>query len=229
LVFVKACEAYLLCELKFNAAKCLEEAATCSLKLNKNKEAAEFYERAGIFYRDEDGFGKAATAFSLAAEAMESVDEEKAYEYYKESIEIYKLDDKERQAGDVYRSAYTFLLKTRRIKDVLELINEMIELYIEIERNHDLIKLYLTVIVLDLHLKNVEAANNHFNEYMQNEEFLLSDESTSARNLISAFQQRNEEELEKCKKNKILLYLHNEVAFIVKSLEFGEDKDDGIL
>jgi len=218
------------CELKFNAAKCLEEAASCSLKLNKNQEAAEFYVQAGNYYRDEDGFGKAATAFAQAAEAIENIDQDKAYEYYKEAIEIYKLDDKERQAGDIYRSAFTFLLKYRKITELYEIINEMIELYISIERSHDLIKLYLTVIVLDLHLKKVKVAHDHLNEYMNTEAFLVSEECVAGRNLISAFENRNKEELEKCKKSKILLYLHNEVAQIVKTLEIlEEESSDDVL
>jgi len=226
LVFIKASNAYINCELKFNAAKCLEEAASCALKLSKLEEASDLYAQAGNLYRDEEGFGKAATAFALAAEAMETINEEKAYNYYKEAIEIYKLDDRDRQAGDIYRSAFTFLARSRRIDDLYELMSDMIELYISIERTNDLVKLYLTTIVLDLYRDDVVLATKHFNEYMQNEDFLQSEECDQGRYIISAFEQRSVEILEKCKKSKIFSFLHNEIVSIVKSLKIDDD-DDG--
>jgi len=61
---------------------------------------------------------------------------------------------------------------------------------------------------------------------MEDQIFLVSSECDAGRLLIRAMESGSEEELEKMKKSQELLYLHNEVAKLVKHIKLLKKTDN---
>jgi len=110
----KAANAWQKAKLDLSAARCLDNGGQIAKDKQLFAEAANLYYQAGQLFISNSNNQKAAETITKAGKCAETVDQDKALQYYMESCDLFEADDKEQFAGDTFKYALTFLLKLKK-------------------------------------------------------------------------------------------------------------------
>eukprot|EP01130_Rhizamoeba_saxonica_P005219 TRINITY_DN2091_c0_g1_i2.p1 TRINITY_DN2091_c0_g1~~TRINITY_DN2091_c0_g1_i2.p1 ORF type:complete len:154 (-),score=35.14 TRINITY_DN2091_c0_g1_i2:142-603(-) len=139
---------------------------------------------------------------------------------YKEAIDIYDIEQKIIYAGETYAAATRFAVGSKRYMDAIEIYQEIRKAYEQNNKKGRLHKLYTSVIILYLAMKDEVAADRCLVEFSQScHDYLLSEEYEIANLLQQSYSNMDQELLEKAKKHHLVEFLENEVAEVLNNLD----------
>jgi hypothetical protein len=88
----------------------------------------------------------------------------------------------------------------------------------------DLYKNYLCEILLYIYQNMIDEANDCLQRYQNNEKFITTEHCEAAQNLITAFEEGDEEKLKAAKIHNALKYVLNPVAVLVRKFAISNDR-----
>jgi len=220
--FKKASNAQYQNNIIYTAAKHLESAANIAKDQKLLEEAAELYAKASHTYRENGSGSVAAENLSKAAKTIEPVSLEKSMEYLKQACELFELEDKEHYSGETFKTAISLFLRNKKYADTLELLANQARVFKKLNQPHDLHKNFLSRIVIYLYCDDFVAANNLYQEFVQEPGFSSSQENFVALELLDAYEQRNDEALKKVTNKQIFNFLDNQVTKIARAMTISD-------
>jgi len=221
--FKKASNAQYQIDLPFTAAKMMESAAAMCKELKQSEEGALLYEKASKLYRENGSGFNAADNLAKAAKLIEPANVEKAMQFLKEACEVFELEDKEHYSGDTFKTAISLFLKNEKYVDCVELMKNQLRVLTKLNQPHDLHKSYLSIIVIYLYCDDFVAANNHYNQYCEeNPQFMQSSEGMAAGELLDACEKRNPDALKAVTNKQLFNFLDNQVTKIARKIVISD-------
>ncbi|KAJ3435173.1 gamma-soluble nsf attachment protein [Anaeramoeba flamelloides] len=208
-----------------SAGKNLQEAANIlSKKCGNQHDATKLLTKASVFFQEAGKGEAAANALCIAAKVIESIDPEKALQFYSQSFKIYRLEDKEYLCVETYRNAVSLAVKSSKFEIAIKILERMVTLFENLNQSDPLYKTYLSFVVIHLYCDEYKKADQKLQQVTKNSPgFVRSIEFQAANALLDAFENYSEDELEKSKKHQALQYLIVEVGRLAKKIRLGSE------
>mmetsp|Transcript_15703 Transcript_15703/g.17733 ORF Transcript_15703/g.17733 Transcript_15703/m.17733 type:complete len:306 (+) Transcript_15703:123-1040(+) len=126
---------------------------------------------------------------------------------------------------DVFPATLSFCLRIGDYGRATEMVDRMIKLYTAMEQKNRLHQCFLTMIIIHLKRNDLVAAQSFFTESLSDTDYLRSNQSEAAENLIRAIEAGDEEKLVECVKSATILNLDREVVKVARSLKVEDEAD----
>jgi tetratricopeptide (TPR) repeat protein len=210
------------------------------------KLAYELYRESSIMFRKANSFDRSAGMLIKAAEAMEPENasstagvpiitnlDSAANENISLGIEALKeacsiFEDEQRIAFHeaTFKKAITYCLKYNHLDECIEFLHRQNEMYKQqlTTFETDLYKNYLCEILLYMYQNSLDEANDCLQRYQNNEKFITTEHFEAAQNLITAFEDGDEEKLKTAKNHNALKYILNPVAILTRKFTISNDR-----
>jgi len=220
--FKKAATAFINIGISFSAAKNTELAASMAQANKSMEEAADLYEQASKLYRENSNPEKAAENLLKAAKIFEDKDAERAMQLAKEACEIYVDDEKEHMASGTFKYAMQLALRTKNLESALELVKKQQAIHEKLNQGHDVNKMFLSNIIINLYIDDYVAADRTYQEAALYPGFAGGPEAKVSTDLLDAYEKRSSESLTKALSSQTITFLDNEMAKLAKNLKMKE-------
>ncbi|PRP73472.1 soluble NSF attachment protein gamma isoform [Planoprotostelium fungivorum] len=216
------------------AAKSLEEAAKMATLEKSLTEAVELYKEASSLQRENGAHDRAAEILIVAAKAIEETDDggDIAIQLAKDAIDIYETEDRFLYAGTAFKYAVSVSLMNKQIDEAISILEKQAESNIKLNRDPDLFKTHLSLIVIHLHRDDTVSANKVYQEAIQNAGFDRSAEGQAAGALIDAFESGDQKQVKAITSKQVFTFLDNQVAKLaihMKASAVSKGGDDDLI
>ncbi|KAI8929053.1 soluble NSF attachment protein [Entophlyctis helioformis] len=218
--FQKVSECHMANNSLFLAAKALETAANLyAQNLNDPHRAGPVYQQASQVFVAQGSADRAGEMLEKAAKAFETVNVDKAIEFYTEACGVYEDEGRLRFGVDTYKRAVSFCLRSQRFDTGLALSTRLEDAYLKIDNLPSFTRQGLSNIVLLLSVGNESASQVKFDELCRKSgRWSQSEDGKVANDLIVAFQTGDAQLLEDIQRSSPLRFLDNDIAKIAKTL-----------
>jgi len=216
--YKKAANAFNQSGITFSAAKNMELAAGMAKEAKNVEEAADLYEQASMLYREQSGSEKAAENLEKAAKLLEDKDADKAVQLIVQACDIFVDDEKEHFSSQTFKYATALALRLQKYEIVLDLLKKRIGIHEKLNQAHDVYKMYLSSIIVNLFIDDYVAADRVYQEAIVSGGFSSGPEAKVAQELLDAYEKTNNEALQKIIGAQAITFLDNEIAKLAKSL-----------
>eukprot|EP00051_Salpingoeca_urceolata_P019534 m.286198 g.286198 ORF g.286198 m.286198 type:complete len:316 (-) comp19437_c2_seq2:975-1922(-) len=212
-VYMMACNAHQQYNALFHAAKALEGAAACAKESKAHADSAELTIRASHLYRQNGTPEAACTALEKAAKASVACgNEEQAAEMYFDIYDMRHDEDKPRQCKDPLAKALQICLRTKKYERAAEMSAHQVSLMHEIGNADLYAKSVLTAVTIALLRGDYVAAEKLYESCVQrNPAVAHSDEVKLADQVLTAFDEGDDERLQELTKDRLYTFIDNEV------------------
>jgi len=217
--YKKSAECFVGMKLDTNGAKNLEEAGNMAKEEKSIIEAAELYKQASNLMRANGNTDRAADTLVKAAKAIEDSDEDFAISLVKEAINVYEADDKIIYATQTFKYAISLTLINKKYVEALEFLHMQAEAAIKLNRESDLFKMHLSMIIVNLHLNNYKQAEDVYSDAIQNGGFSRSAEGVVSGLIMDSYQQADQQKMKDATSKQIVTFLDNQVAKLAINLK----------
>lgn len=206
------------------AAKNAEEAGNICKDIGRIGEAVQWYEKGAEFLQKGGKFERASQLFVKAANCLTGNEKDRAINLFKKALDLYSTNDSFHHAMDVYRSFNAFLVKEKFYEEAIQNIEKQILGFIQLKQDQGKHKSILSLIILRLKTGDWVKATEVQEKYSQDgSAYSNSDEYYCAQSLLDAFENNNEEELQKALKSQKIKLLENQIAKVGISLKLSDD------
>ena len=239
--YSNAADAHSKAKQPMSAAKSLHHVAELNLAEQKGSNSVETYARFKQAYQGmmsqiaviygEDGSAQRAAAVEFeAAKGFEEVGQglsdakakadanECALGFYSKCIHKLVHSDRAVFSVDAFPAAVGFCVKTKQFAKALEFLEETVKIYIKLNQTRRKYQCYLTGVVIHLARNDIVAARNAFSSHFDDTDYLKSRECEAAESLLTACENRDEEEIEKIVKGHVVNALNPPIAALARSL-----------
>lgn len=192
----KAADCFKCNKSYYSAAKCYESVAFMYGKdLNQWDKAITAFETASFMYREHGVPDTAALCLDRGAKALESVNPEKAAEFYATASDVSMIENKSHQAAEFAGKSARVFMKLKKLDKAAEMINSQLEHLIEANDLGGCSRVVVCLTLVHLARGDFVAAKKSFMDgrcYVDQQELysmeLLLDgvDTTDAKKVISA-------------------------------------------
>lgn len=201
------------------AAKATEAGALIAAQQTNNPgNAAAIYSRASDMYLTHGAADKAAEMLEKAGRTTETTNVDKAIEYYIMACTLYEQEDRGRFAVETFKRTVSVLLKNKRYPKAVEILTRMAEVMEPLANKAALFKVYLSIIITLLEMKDDVEAGKRYDIFLTSPGFAQSDEVRAAGELLDAFEKRDPDMLQTVISQQTFTFLDNEVARLAQQL-----------
>ncbi|OBZ83373.1 Gamma-soluble NSF attachment protein [Choanephora cucurbitarum] len=218
--YIKASDALSKADATHLAGKALENAAfILAHDLNQPQRAAELYQRASNYFMTQGSIDRAAEQLEKAGRALENVDVNASYDMYSKACTIYEQEDRGRFAVDIFKRAVSLLIRNKKYDKAIEMLKrQSIVLQKFTSRSH-LYKANLSILILIFAIGDDVEAGKQFSYMCGNDAgFAQSEEAQIAQDLLQAYDERDQELLERTVRLQHVTFLDNEVVKLARLL-----------
>ncbi|PWZ17490.1 Gamma-soluble NSF attachment protein [Zea mays] len=214
--FEKASKGHEMISSPWDAAKHMESAAALAKELGRWNEVSDFYHRASELYIECGRPQPASDALAKGASALEEKSPEEAIKMYDEACSVLEEDGKEQMAFDLYRAAAALYIKMEKKTNrkcfeytLLNLTpwNRIFRcrcLFLRLGSAADKCnainsqcKAYLSAIIIYLYTHDFQQAQKCYNDCLEVQAFLNSDQNRCATKLLSAYEEGDAKEIKR--------------------------------
>ena len=135
-------------------------------------------------------------------------------------------EDKEFKAGSTFKQAISFALQHEAPKDAIEILKIQAKAAEKLEQRHQVHKCLLSIVTIMLSMGDVVGAQSFFEESMATDAngFPGTKEAETASMLLQAYNERDNDALQKVVSLQIFTFLDNQVAKLAQKLTIDEDQ-----
>ncbi|CAI2184897.1 19290_t:CDS:2 [Funneliformis geosporum] len=211
--YQKASDAMFKSDSLFMAAKSMESAANLAAQQLKQPErASEMYRKASDLYQAH------MTPDRAGEITMEPISVDSAIEFYVAACNLFESEDRGRFAIDTFKRTIATMIKNKRYIEAVEIMHRLSKIYQSINNQSGLNKNCLGIIITLLAAEDEVEAKKQFQTFCQHA-FVRSEESAISSSLLDAFEQGDQDLIDKVMRNPIVTYLDNEVAKLSRELQ----------
>ncbi|KAI9260494.1 hypothetical protein BDA99DRAFT_512285 [Phascolomyces articulosus] len=230
--YLKASEAFFKADATHLAGKALENAALLlAQQLNQPQRAAEFYQRASNMFMTGGSIDRAAEQLEKAGRALENTDANAAIDMYSSACSLYEQEDRGRMAIDIFKKAIALLIRSKKYQKAVDMLHRQSAVLRKLANRSHLYKANLSVMIVLFALGDEVEAGKQFNYMCSNDPgFSQSEEAEIGQLLLQAYNEGDQELLEKAVRMQHISFLDNEVAKLSRTLTVpGEMLSSGAL
>eukprot|EP00762_Andalucia_godoyi_P001913 ANDGO_05997.mRNA.1 Gamma-soluble NSF attachment protein len=207
--------------LSWAAGKAYENAAMCCKDVGDLDRLVAYFEKAARAYRLDGKPDKAGDVLKRAAQYIEKTNMEKACDLYKNSLACFVDEDKQHLAAESFRWWVSLLVKSGKLRDAAEAYAFQIPVFIKVDSQHNVGKAVLAQVILCLKDGDISAADQYLRkatEY-QGSDAIRQNEYELGVELVQAFEDGDEERLNRLRTDQAIGFLETEVARLGKNLK----------
>ncbi|KAG0953018.1 hypothetical protein G6F57_005513 [Rhizopus arrhizus] len=218
--YAKSSEALFKSDAIHLAGKATENAAfILAQNLNQPQRAAEAYQKASNFFMTQGSIDRAAEQLEKAGRALENVDVNASFDMYSKACTLYEQEDRGRFAMEIYKKAISLLVRNKKYDKAIEMLKRETQVLQKLSSRTHLYKANLSILVLVLAIgDDVEAGKQFSSMCGQDAGFAHSEEAEIAEDLLRAYDQRDQELLERTVRVQHMTFLDNEIVKLARLL-----------
>ncbi|RCI04333.1 hypothetical protein CU098_012623 [Rhizopus stolonifer] len=218
--YIKASDALSKADAIHLAGKALENAAfILAQNLNQPQRAAELYQRASNYFMTQGSIDRAAEQLEKAGRALENVDVNASYDMYSKACAIYEQEDRGRFAVEIFKKAISLLIRNKKYDKAIDMLKRQSVVLQKFTSRSHLYKANLSILVLIFAIGDDVEAGKQFSSMCGNDAgFAQSEEAEIAEDLLKAYEERDQELLEKTVRLQHMSFLDNEVVKLARLL-----------
>ncbi|XP_077253279.1 gamma-soluble NSF attachment protein [Tasmannia lanceolata] len=222
LAFEKASKGQEMLSSPWDAAKHMESAAALAKELGKWSEVADLYRRASELYTECGRSQPAADALGKGARALEDANPDEAVRMYGDACVVLEEDGKDQMAFDLYRAATSVYVKLERYTDAATFLLRWGLAADQCKAVNSQCKAYLSAIIVYLYAHDFQQAQKCYNDCSQIEAFLSSDQNRCASKLLSAYSEKDIEEIKRVAQSSTISNLDHMIIRLARKLPTGD-------
>ncbi|KNA25586.1 hypothetical protein SOVF_005370 [Spinacia oleracea] len=222
LAFEKASKGQEMLSSPWDAARHMESAAAMAKEIGSWNEVADFYRRASELYIECGRSQPASDAVAKGARALEESLPEEAVNLYINACDILEEDEKEQMAFDLYRAAASVYIKLEKYEDAATVLLRWGLAADKCNAKNSQCKAYLSAIIVYLYIHDLKQAEQCYNDCLQTDAFMGSDQFRSASKLLSAYREGDTEEIKRVGQSSIISNLDHVIIRLARKLPTGE-------
>ncbi|CAG8440844.1 7102_t:CDS:2 [Funneliformis mosseae] len=208
--YQKASDAMFKSDSLYMAAKSMESAANLAVQQLKQPErASEMYRKASDLYQAHMTPDRAGEMLEKAASAIE---------FYVAACNLFESEDRGRFAIDTFKRTIAIMIKNKRYIEAVEIMHRLSKIYQSNNNQSGLNKNCLGIIITLLAAEDEVEAKKQFQTFCQHA-FVRSEESAISSSLLDAFEQGDQDLIDKVMRSPIVTYLDNEIAKLSRELQ----------
>lgn len=201
---------------------------------NKKKpsEVARVYKKAAEIFQED---GKPERAGEVLTKAIKMLEREyskadgksealreEIMDMYTHAIDVF--DDKYHLSGDLMRSFNSFLVREGQYTACIENIGRQIAGFEDLKQPHNIWKCYLSVVILHLKMGDWPAADEAHHTFVEKHpEYTQTEEGNLAQQMLDAFEQYNEELLQRALQSNKLKFINPQIFKVARTLTITGD------
>ncbi|ORY93878.1 hypothetical protein BCR43DRAFT_442992 [Syncephalastrum racemosum] len=210
--YVKASEAFFKADGTHLAGKALENAALILVQnLDQPQKAAEMYQRASDLFMTNGSIDRAAEQLQKAGRALENTDVSAAIEMYSSACTLYEQEDRGRFAIDIYKKAISLLVRSKKLEKAVDMLHRQAAVLQKLTNRSHLCKANLSILIVLFAIGDEVEAGKQFN-------IMCSEDAEIGQALLQAYEEGDQELLEKTVRRQHVSFLDNEVAKLSRTL-----------
>ncbi|KAI8047971.1 soluble NSF attachment protein [Gilbertella persicaria] len=210
--YIKASDALSKADAIHLAGKALENAAfILAQNLNQPQRAAELYQRASNYFMTQGNIDRAAEQLEKAGRALENVDVNASYDMYSKACAIYEQEDRGRFAVEIFKKAISLLIRNKKYDKAIDMLKRQSVVLQKFTSRSHLYKANLSILVLIFAIGDDVEAGKQFSS-------MCGEEAEIAEDLLKAYEERDQELLEKTVRLQHMSFLDNEVVKLARLL-----------
>ncbi|KAG2217190.1 hypothetical protein INT45_005399 [Circinella minor] len=228
--YLKASEAFFKADATHLSGKALENAALLlAQQLSQPQRAAEFYQRASNMFMTGGSIDRAAEQLEKAGRALENTDANAAIEMYSSACSLYEQEDRGRMAIEIFKKAVTLLIRSKKYEKAVDMLHRQSAVLRKLANRSHLYKANLSIMIVLFAIGDEVEAGKQFNFMCSNDPgFSQSEEAQIGELLLQAYNEGDQELLEKAVRMQHISFLDNEVAKLSRTLTVpGETLSSG--
>ncbi|XP_021746017.1 gamma-soluble NSF attachment protein-like [Chenopodium quinoa] len=222
IAFEKASKGQEMLSSPWDAARFMESAAAMAKELGSWNEVADFYRRASELYIECGRSQPASDALAKGARALEESMPEEAARLYVSACEILEEDEKEQMAFDLYRAAASVYIKLEKYEDAAATLLRLGLAADKSNAKNSQCKAYLSAIIVYLYTHDFKQAEKCYNDCLQTDAFMDSDQFRLASKLLSAYREGDIEEIKRVAQSSTISNLEHVIIRLARKLPTGE-------
>ncbi|KAL2938249.1 Gamma-soluble NSF attachment protein [Bienertia sinuspersici] len=222
LAFEKASKGQEMLSSPWDAAKHMESAAAMAKEQGTWNEVSDFYKRASELYIECGRSQPASDALGKGARALEDSLPEEAAQLYIYACDILEEDEKEQMAFDLYRAAASVYIKLEKFEDAATMLLRLGLAADKCSAKNSQCKAYLSAIIVYLYIHDFKQAEKCYNDCLQTDVFMGSDQFRVASKLISAYREGDIEEIKRIGQSSNISSLDHVIIRLARKLPTGE-------
>lgn len=220
--FEKASKGQEMLSSPWDAARHMESAASMAKEQGSLNEVADFYRRASELYIECGRPQPASDALGKGARVLEESLPEEAARLYIDACDILEEDGKEQMAFDLYRAAATVYIKLEKYEDAATVLLRWGLAADKCNARNSQCKAYLSAIIVYLYIHDFKQAEKCYNDCLQTDAFMGSDQFRTASKLVSAYREGDIEEIKRVGQSSIISNLDHVIIRLARKLPTGE-------
>eukprot|EP00039_Didymoeca_costata_P032393 m.37655 g.37655 ORF g.37655 m.37655 type:complete len:394 (+) comp9337_c1_seq1:224-1405(+) len=217
--FKKAAAAHKEAKDMWHSGKSLERAAECARNLKMNEEGMGLLREAALLFRRHGVPDAAATALETSAKSCEKQQMyEEASELYMQVAEIMEEEDKPRRQRVPLEKAIGCLLRAGKFQEAMEPLKKQALFYTQINEIENVNKNFLARIIVFLAIGDFNSAEELYHEASQSS-FMNSDEQPLADEMLTAYDEADQEAMNNVTRRQHFSFLQNDVAVLARKIK----------
>lgn len=203
----------------WHAAKLLEKAGDAARDAKDFTAVEDYYNRSAELYASEGRPATAAEALNRGAKTIEDVDQQAAVKMYIKALEWIEDSGKDALAGDVYRQAISFFVKTKKWDNAVAALLKFAVSLDNLQATSSQAKAYLGTVVVCLASGDASQGWSTYQDALRINAFASSDEAFAADALFEAYRTASVEVIQGAVRgHRCFLNLENQLARLAKGL-----------
>lgn len=207
-----------------SAGQKLEKCALLSIQrrdANSEKDARGYYDRCCQHYKLANSMDKAAECLVKVAKVVEKTDINMTAGYMLRACNLLVNFDRQEFAVDTFNNTLNLLLRIGRFQSAIILLRRMIQVFQKLQQEHNVFKCFVSIVIIYLGMDDVPAAQQEFNQHLQCDTYLKSNEIALEEDLLKACEDFDEDRLEELKQHNQLNFVQQQVNRIGKNLQIS--------
>jgi tetratricopeptide (TPR) repeat protein len=210
----------------FLAGKATEEAGHMAKEMNQYNVAIQHYIQASKYLSAQGSSEVACKLIEKGAKMMEPEHKSRAIELYMLASETVDEDEKPRIAAECWKRCAGALLRLEQLQKAIGIMDKVIDKDVSPnERN----KACLANVILLLASGDDVEAGKRLGGYFENVDFVKSTEGKLADDLVTAYQDFDQEKVDKIVRDTTIHFLEQQVVRIALSLRVPGTKPVGVV
>ncbi|XP_046360371.2 gamma-soluble NSF attachment protein-like [Haliotis rufescens] len=202
----------------FHAAKSFEQAAMICKENKEIDQCLHLMQTAAVMFQEHGTPDTAALTLDKAAKMVEMNQPEKAIDIYLKACDVAEIEDRPRQCAEYIGKAARLMIRCRRYVDAVKTMKKEIDYYTECENFELLNKVIMGTVLVHLTQEDYVAADLFFKSCLTLTTFGCSEEAGALEDLLTAYDQGDEEMGRRTLKLPLFKYLDNAFAKLARDL-----------
>ncbi|ESO82776.1 hypothetical protein LOTGIDRAFT_184553 [Lottia gigantea] len=206
----------------FHAAKSYEQAGLLCKENKEYDEACHLMMMASRMFQEHGTPDTAALCLDKAGKMMEQVKPGRAVELYIKACDVAEIEDRPRNCAEFIGKAARLLINTQRYEEAINALQREMEYYLAAEAYDKLRKVIMGQVLVHLTRDDYVAADLCFKNCLNLPEFGSSEEAGALEDLLTAYDEGDDEKGRATLNLPLFKYLDNAFAKLAKGLVMPE-------